>query len=54
VLAKIAEMQEPDRTMAERLHGIIKSHPRNHSPARHPTTGYSTDRAAPGMRPLPR
>ncbi len=24
VLAKIAEMQEPDRTMAERLHAIIK------------------------------
>ena len=25
VLAKIAEMQEPDRTMAERLHVIIKT-----------------------------
>lgn len=25
VLAKIAEMQEPDRTMAERLHAIIKA-----------------------------
>jgi uncharacterized protein YdhG (YjbR/CyaY superfamily) len=25
VLAKIAEMQEPDRAMAERLHAIIKS-----------------------------
>ncbi|MFN8487983.1 MAG: DUF1801 domain-containing protein [Caldilineaceae bacterium] len=25
VLAKIAEMQEPDRTMAERLHALIKA-----------------------------
>jgi uncharacterized protein YdhG (YjbR/CyaY superfamily) len=25
VLAKIAEMQEPDRTMAERLHAVIKA-----------------------------
>ena len=25
VLAKIAEMQEPDRTMAERIHAIIKA-----------------------------
>ena len=25
VLAKIAEMAEPDRAMAERLHGIIKA-----------------------------
>jgi uncharacterized protein YdhG (YjbR/CyaY superfamily) len=25
VLAKIAEMQEPDRTMAERLHAIVKA-----------------------------
>jgi len=25
VLAKIAEMQEPDRTMAERLHALIKT-----------------------------
>src|SRR6202021_4259783 len=25
VLAKIAEMQEPDRAMAERLHAIIKA-----------------------------
>ena len=25
ILAKIAEMQEPDRTMAERLHAIVKA-----------------------------
>ena len=36
VLAKIAEMQEPDRTMAERLHAIIKAS----APALSPKTWY--------------
>ena len=36
VLAKIAEMQEPDRTMAERLHALIKAS----SPALSPRTWY--------------
>ncbi|CAN5245828.1 DUF1801 domain-containing protein [soil metagenome] len=36
VLAKIAEMPEPDRTMAKRLHGIIKSS----APALSPKTWY--------------
>src|ERR671911_2753125 len=36
VLAKIAEMQEPDRTMAERLHEIIKAS----APALWPKTWY--------------
>src|SRR5215207_1051806 len=36
VLAKIAEMQEPDRTMAERLHEIIKAS----APALSPKTWY--------------
>jgi hypothetical protein len=36
VLAKIAEMQEPDRTMAGRLHALIKAS----SPALSPRTWY--------------
>ena len=36
VLAKIAEMQEPDRSMAERLHAIIKAS----APALLPKTWY--------------
>ena len=36
VLAKIAEMKEPDRTMAERLHAIIKAS----APALSPRTWY--------------
>src|SRR5512143_2083587 len=36
VLAKIAEMSEPDRTMAERLHAIIKAS----APALSPKTWY--------------
>ncbi|OAI54821.1 hypothetical protein AYO44_03090 [Planctomycetaceae bacterium SCGC AG-212-F19] len=36
VLAKIAEMPEPDRTMAERLHAIIKAS----APALAPRTWY--------------
>jgi uncharacterized protein YdhG (YjbR/CyaY superfamily) len=36
VLAKIAEMPEPDRTMAERLHAIIKAS----APALTPRTWY--------------
>ena len=32
VLAKIAEMQEPDRAMAERLHEIVKASARELSP----------------------
>ena len=36
VLAKIAEMPEPDRAMAERLHGIIKAS----APALSPRTWY--------------
>jgi uncharacterized protein YdhG (YjbR/CyaY superfamily) len=36
VLAKIAEMQEPDRAMAERLHAIIKAS----APALSPKTWY--------------
>src|ERR671915_2318865 len=36
VLAKIAEMQEPDRAMAERLHAIIKAS----APALSPQTWY--------------
>jgi uncharacterized protein YdhG (YjbR/CyaY superfamily) len=36
VLAKIAEMQEPDRAMAERLHEIIKAS----APALSPKTWY--------------
>jgi len=36
VLAKIAEMQEPDRTMAKRLHAIIKAS----APALSPKTWY--------------
>ena len=36
VLAKIAEMQEPDRTMAERLHEIVKAS----APALSPKTWY--------------
>src|SRR5256712_9831979 len=36
VLAKIAEMPEPDRGMAERLHGIIKAS----APALSPRTWY--------------
>src|SRR5437879_9090817 len=36
VLAKIAEMREPDRAMAKRLHGIIKAS----APALSPRTWY--------------
>src|ERR671911_3069392 len=36
VLAKIAEMPEPDRTMAERLHEIVKAS----APALSPKTWY--------------
>ena len=36
VLAKIAEMQEPDRAMAERLHTIVKAS----APALSPRTWY--------------
>src|SRR5437868_6256220 len=36
VLAKIAEMQEPDRVMAERLHAVI----RTHAPSLVPRTWY--------------
>ncbi|MER3458523.1 MAG: hypothetical protein C4309_07755, partial [Chloroflexota bacterium] len=36
VLAKIAEMPEPDRTMAQRLHAIIKAS----APALSPKTWY--------------
>ena len=36
VLAKIAEMQEPDRAMAERLHAIVKAS----APALSPKTWY--------------
>ena len=36
VLAKIAEMPEPDRAMAERLHAIVKAN----SPALAPRTWY--------------
>ncbi len=36
VLAKIAEMQEPDRAMAKRIHGIIKAS----APALSPRTWY--------------
>lgn len=36
LLAKIAEMQEPDRAMAERIHAIIKSS----APALSPRTWY--------------
>ncbi len=36
VLAKIAEMSEPDRTMAERLHALIKAS----APALSPRTWY--------------
>jgi len=36
VLAKIAEMQEPDRVMAERLHAVVKEN----APALSPKTWY--------------
>jgi hypothetical protein len=36
VLAKIAEMRDPDRTMAERLHAIIEAS----APALSPRTWY--------------
>src|SRR5207302_4209747 len=36
LLAKIAELQEPDRAMAKRLHAVIKSS----APALSPTTWY--------------
>ena len=36
LLAKIAEMQEPDRAMAERLHAVIKAN----APALSPRTWY--------------
>jgi hypothetical protein len=43
VLAKIAEMLDPDRTMAERLHAIIKAS----APSLSPRTWY-------GCPPMPR
>jgi uncharacterized protein YdhG (YjbR/CyaY superfamily) len=36
VLAKIAEMQEPDRTIAERIHALIKAN----APSLSPRTWY--------------
>src|SRR4028119_2383382 len=36
LLAKIAEMREPDRAMAERLHGIVKAN----APSLSPKTWY--------------
>ena len=44
VLAKIAEMQEPDRAMAERLHAIIKAS----APALSPRTWYGMPAYAKG------
>src|SRR5216117_3642442 len=44
VLAKIAEMQEPDRVMAERLHAIIKAS----APALSPRTWYGMPAYAKG------
>src|SRR6516225_1690648 len=44
VLAKIAEMPEPDRTMAERLHAIIKAI----APALSPRTWYGMPAYAKG------
>src|SRR5712691_3713727 len=44
VLAKIAEMPEPDRAMAERLHAIIKSS----APALSPRTWYGMPAYAKG------
>ena len=44
VLAKIAEMSEPDRTMAERLHALIKAH----APGLSPRTWYGMPAYAKG------
>ena len=44
VLAKIAEMQEPDRSMAERLHEIVKAS----APALSPKTWYGMPAYAKG------
>jgi len=44
VLAKIAEMQEPDRAMAERLHEIVKAS----APALLPKTWYGMPAYAKG------
>ena len=44
VLAKIAEMQEPDRAMAERLHALIKAS----APALSPRTWYGSPAYARG------
>jgi uncharacterized protein YdhG (YjbR/CyaY superfamily) len=44
VLAKIAEMQEPDRAMAERLHAIVKAS----APAVVPRTWYGMSAYAKG------
>ncbi len=44
VLAKIAEMSEPDRTMAERLHAILKAS----APALSPRTWYGMPAYAKG------
>jgi uncharacterized protein YdhG (YjbR/CyaY superfamily) len=44
VLAKIAEMQEPDRVMAERLHAIVKAS----APALSPRTWYGMPAYAKG------
>ena len=44
VLAKIAEMPEPDRAMAERLHAIIEAS----APALSPKTGYGMPAYAKG------
>jgi len=44
VLAKIAEMKEPDRAMAKRLHAVIKAS----APALSPTTWYGMPAYAKG------
>jgi uncharacterized protein YdhG (YjbR/CyaY superfamily) len=44
VLAKIAEMQEPDRALAERLHAIVKTS----APALSPKTWYGMPAYAKG------
>jgi uncharacterized protein YdhG (YjbR/CyaY superfamily) len=44
VIAKIAEMSEPDRTMAERLHALIKAS----APALSPRTWYGMPAYAKG------
>jgi uncharacterized protein YdhG (YjbR/CyaY superfamily) len=46
VQAKIAEMQEPDRTMAERIHAIVKAS----APALAPKTWYGMPAYAKGSK----